>query len=356
MRRLRQTETLHGTRHGQLPFADELRSAYSLTDREGAVAALLAQGMTASLIAGRLGIAGSTSEKHVASLRRKLGVASTTEAAALLARFTAERAKEIPAWPPSPSPDGPSLSNEDRRLSENLRSAGDLASAIHVLRDHLAPEGVRAIYFAFLPMNVASFRRGQAIEEWAAPEELVRAFREAGGLTASPIAARLFGEPDTHVVIHGTDPDRIERELGLVLPVPLLRACERSGLGHSVAFGSPFGCGFVGASIFFDRDPRGTDGTELEERIRRLRADLLLTQSTLYAHGVLARTLDLTLRERDALSLLAQGLDQAGLARELGCGERSVSKILKGARDKLRADTNTEAVSRAMAVNALVFL
>ncbi|MCG8589580.1 MAG: LuxR C-terminal-related transcriptional regulator [Proteobacteria bacterium] len=356
MRRPEQSETLHGTRNGQLLVAAGLRDAYGLTEREAATAALLATGLPPSRIAERLGISASTCEKHLAAVRTKVRADSTTECVAILAREAARGDLGPPAWPANTRAQAPDPTRATPRLAERLRGADDLEDAIHILRVELAEEGVGALCYVFLPQNVASLRRAAWVERWDAPAPVVEAYRAAGGLPASPLSARLLAEPDRPVVVHGTDADAIERESGLRFPLPILCACRDAGLRHSLAFGTPFGCGFVAATMFFHRDPRGADGRELGERLGRLRAALMLAHGSVFDFGLLARTLGLTERERDALSLLAVGHERSEVAGALGCGDRSVSKVLQSARSKLDAATNAEAIARALAMNALVFL
>jgi DNA-binding CsgD family transcriptional regulator len=58
----------------QRPWGAGLAEEHELTGREAAVLALLAQGLTANAIGGRLGCSARTVEKHVEHVYRKLGV------------------------------------------------------------------------------------------------------------------------------------------------------------------------------------------------------------------------------------------------------------------------------------------
>ena len=353
MRRLNQNETLHGTRDGQLPVDAELRSTFDLTDREGAVAALLAQGCSAGGIAERLQVSHSTAEKHLASLRRKLRVRTTTEAAAAVARFSLEQVAGIRDWP-TPPPYDPELQTrtDERSLAERLAAAGHVDAAVAALRDHLAPDRVEAMLFVFLPRNVTSFRRGAIVESWAAPSRVVEAYETSGGLRSHPIALRLFAQPDQAVLL---DP-AAQGESAPMGPPILWDACRAEGLTRCLSFGAPFGCGFVGTSMFFGEAAREALEGDLAALVKRLRLALMMAQSAMFGRGLLARTAALTLRERNALSLLAQGFSLAGAAAETGGSTRALSQQLKGARAKLSVATNAEAVAEAMALNALVFL
>ncbi|MCP5055359.1 MAG: hypothetical protein GY937_01390 [bacterium] len=353
MRRLSQNETLHGTREGQLPVDAELRRAFQLTDREGAVAALLARGCSAGGVAEHLQVANSTAEKHLASLRQKLGVRTTTEAAAAVARFSLEQVAGIRDWPTSP-PHDPELHADanGRELAVALAAASHVDAGVAALREHLASELVEAILFVFLPRNVTSFGRDATIESWAAPARLIDAYQNSGGLLAQPIAHDLFAQPDQEFWLDAQEADPAHASG----PRDLFDACLEEGLGLCLALGAPFGCGYVGASLFFSDQARDDLREDRAARVSRVRLSLLMAQSSMFSRGLLARTVGLTVRERDALSLLARGCNLETAAAEMGGSTRGLSQQLKQAREKLGAATNAEAIAQAMALNALVFL
>ena len=356
MRRLRQEETLHGTRHGQLVVDSALREAHGLTDREAAVAALLTRGATRAAIAENLGISPSTTEKHLASLRTKLGAQSTTEAAAILARHSVVQAAGEPQLGTNPHHEAHTPSGLDAELATRLAGAADVEAAVFVLRDHLAPLGVAAVGYGFVPLNAVSFRRGEAILAWAGAPGPMEAHVASGGLLRNPVALRIFSEPDREVVVDADGRCWNGPALEPAVPDALREACHADRLPVCVSLGSPFGCGFVGASMFFRGRSAEAIRDELPTLGPTLRSALMSTQSSVFARGVLAREADLTVRERDALSLVAQGLTLEQAAEQLGGTVRSLSGHLRSARTKLGARSNTEAVARAMAVNALVFL
>jgi DNA-binding CsgD family transcriptional regulator len=73
-------------------------------------------------------------------------------------------------------------------------------------------------------------------------------------------------------------------------------------------------------------------------------------------NGTLAALADLSIRERDALSALARGLETAQAATEMKISPRAFSKLISQARAKLKSKTTNEAIYKASALNALVFL
>ena len=70
-----------------LGASTELDASVALTAREMEVLALLAEGASNKLIAGRLGISAHTAKYHVASLLEKLDAVSRTDAVAHAARI-----------------------------------------------------------------------------------------------------------------------------------------------------------------------------------------------------------------------------------------------------------------------------
>jgi len=74
-----------------MTFATSIRTALPLTAREAAVLRLLAEGLTARAIAGRLGVATATVSKHQEHLYRKLGTCDR-----LTTVLTAQRLNLVP--------------------------------------------------------------------------------------------------------------------------------------------------------------------------------------------------------------------------------------------------------------------
>jgi len=68
---------------------------------------------------------------------------------------------------------------------------------------------------------------------------------------------------------------------------------------------------------------------------------------------LLTRFVDLTGRQREALTLAARGFTSAEAADQMGISLRGAEKVLATARDKLGARTTPAAVYRAMVYRAL---
>lgn len=359
MRRIATRETLHGTRDGQLAIDEALAERFGLTERESACAALLKLGGATQEIAERLAISTSTAEKHLVALRRKLGVSTTLEAVVSLFRLESDATSRIPeafglVFPVSSQHDVPPTTDgsHDGRslLAARLREAATVEDMLALLLDDLREDGVEALFYSFLPMAAASFRKGDLIQRACASRSLRDALREDAGVTMGHTAARLFAEPDRDVVL------TLDRAYeGEITPV-VAGACARLGLDLGIALGSPFGTSYVVLTAFGRSASCSAGEAGVEAHRRLLRDRLLLLQNVAYSFGALARTADLTLRERDALAMIASGHTMRQIAEQSSSSERAVGQLLGNARKKLRADTTAEAVARAMALNALVFL
>ncbi|MCP5059428.1 MAG: hypothetical protein GY937_22210 [bacterium] len=348
MRRIKPSETLHGTRDGQLTIDHRLAERYGLTERESTCATLLGRGLSAQEIAERLEIAMSTAEKHLLGLRRKLGVATTREAAVAVLRAKDEATARIPDSFGVVLPVGdPRDEARAPGLVQDLRTAEALEAMLDRLREDLRDDGIEALFYYFVPMAAASFRKRDVIRAHSAPSRLLHAFREDGGITQLRIAARIFDEPDVPLVVDLDDQRLISPGVAA--------ACRRASLRRGITVGSPFGVGYVVLSTFCKASADGPEAGE-EARIALIRNRLLLLQGLAFSLGVLARTAGLTTRERDALASMAVGRSTVASADAMGMSERALRQTLRCAREKLAADTTTEAVAKAITLNALVFL
>lgn len=352
MRRIRRDETLHGTRDGQVAVDRALAEAHRLTEREAVCAALVKDGLSRREIADALGISSSTAEKHLAALRRKLGVATTREAALRLLRSeTNGTARIAPGFGPVPGFDaGIALDAQGARFAQ-LRRTPTLEGMVGLALASLQEDGAGGLFYYYLPLSAASLRKGEVVLARAGAEELSRAFDAHGGWAASGIAGRLFAEPDDVIVLDADDPATTT-----VAPASLIDACRAAGLRYGITLGAPFGVGYVACSALFHARPADSFRRGLDARVANVRQELRLVHNAAFAFGALAREAALTIRERDALTLLAEGQTSRSAAAGLGISERAFGQLAKSARTKLRAASTTEAVAKAMALNALVFL
>lgn len=351
MRRIKQSETLHGTRDGQLAIDHELADRHGFTERESVCATLLKSGYSSQDIAARLEISPSTAEKHLLGLRRKLGVNTTREAVVALLRAqndtTARISETFGLVLPFSSAEGEPLGSE---LANELRDLETLEAMLDRLQADLDEDGVGALFYFFLPLSAASFRKGDAIVRSSASKTIMAALEEDAGASQLRIAARLFEEPDRPVVV------RLDRgEAGLVSPI-VSEACLGASLRRWITVGSPFGTGYVVLSAICRRSGAAAAAANETETVELIRRRLLLMQNIAYSFGALARTAGLSVRERNALAAIAAGSSTRAAAAVSETSERAFGQTLKSAREKLGADTTAEAIAKAMALNALVFL
>ncbi len=348
MRRLATRETLHGTRDGQILIDAHAAARFGLSGRESACAALLGDGLAPQEIADRLDISLSTVEKHLVSIRRKLGVSTTLQAVVTLLRQPSRPGARQPdafgivlpfAADQNAASDGPTL-------ARSLREAPRLESQLEILRDSLREDGLEGLFYAFLPFAAASARKGDAIHRRIGPRRLLAAIEDGAQGPFVLGGRRLFAEPDRAVFVDLT------RACEPEMTRPLAEACRKAELTQGITLGSPFGTGYVIASAFY-RDRRDASCRSL--RATRLRERMLLLQNAAYSFGSLASTAGLTARERDLLAMVASGCSTRAAARALRSSERAVGQCLRNARTKLHAQTTAEAVSKAVALNALVF-
>lgn len=356
MRRSRREETSHGTIAGQLPIDPRLRQRYALTQREAECASLLRHGVSAGDLASSLGVSPSTIKKHLAALRRKLAAASTEKLVGALQRaLTDDNVAAHHSWPPAPVAPilhmplaDPSLG----RLAARCRGRLHMLSMLEVLREFLAqPFRARYIFYVFSPLSVRGLLRDDVLWEAMAPAHIRHAYREAGRVLDTPSAQYLFTRPDGFFLVDGRSSDY---DAAAPAVQRFYDACLQDGVRYGITFGFPSGAGFVGVSVSLHEDARDPEGL-LNLHGELLRAAAMVVHNSAWTYGALAARYGLTVRERDALSLIAEGRSATGAAKELGISERTLSIALAGARRKLGARTNAEAVGKGAAANLLLF-
>lgn len=341
MRRVAQDQTLHGTGAGQTALDPDLMTGFGLSERQAQCAALLTAGVHPADLPVELGIAPSTAEKHLAALRDRLDQPDTTALCAFLARRrTPEQEIAFRCWQPVLPPDAASEDTAD--FARRLQSGTNLLAQLSYLREHLSGLGVLHIYYAYVPLSVQGFLKQDIWDAFLAPDDLQEGFARTGGLAAQPMALQLFNAPgDIATADYRNDPSGFAA------------ACRAHGAKGAMAFGFPSGGGFVGFAV--------TLATPFDEATRtantqRIRAAGMLMHGAALTGGTLAALPDLSIRERDALSALALGLDTQAAAKKLKVSVRAFGQLTARARAKLRAPTTAAAIYTATALNALVFL
>lgn len=352
MRASRQDETLHGTGAGQAPVDRALADAYGLTVRQAQCATLLRYGVSAGDLAARIGVSRSTLQKHLSALREKLGVRTTQD---LVARLQDSEADDNIAayhsWPPAPLT--PEASGDGAAgLVEKLRGKLHLHDMLDAFRDHLAAKfHVQYVFYSFIPLSVPGLFRGDLFNTVLAPQPVEAAYRAVKDPLQYPAIQELFEKPDGVALLDGLEADYVD------LPeevAAFYRACLAEGVRFGVTFGFPAGTSYVGVSLSMGADcpdPARIAATRGDE----LRAAAMTLHGCAWSFGALAASFGLTVRERDALSFLAQGFKAADAAARMEISERAFVKHLANARKKFNAQTNAEAICKATAANALVF-
>jgi DNA-binding CsgD family transcriptional regulator len=315
-----------------------------LTQRERDCLRLIGTGHASAAGAAELGIARSTFEKHLASARRKLGVRTTAQAVLLHAE---ERRRVRPGGGflsvcRQPS----SLSEID--FADRLRDTDGLDDCLAVLHKSVTGLGITTINFGVVadPAGVVTYDTGHMISSLS--PELLRLYHAMGGFTLDPTprwAAKASG-PFAHTIsqsvpsVFGRDlPPGLaalvegffDNDLDCMICVPSRDPATNATLILNFMFSGirppefvRFAASHIGAldrigEIFFDH-----------VMMRRL----------------LRRVPDLTRREEETLRLVACGFRLAEVGDRMNVSPRAAEKHLSGARRKLKARTNAEAVYR----------
>ncbi|PQA87790.1 LuxR C-terminal-related transcriptional regulator [Hyphococcus luteus] len=356
MRRSTQSETSHGTAAGQMPIDVRLVDEHGLTRREAECATLLRYGVAAAELPERLGVTKSTMRKHLSGLREKIGVKTTQDLIVFLMKAAADdNIAAYHSWPPvsvAPLKDFAAVTLRYGDLAEDCRGKLQLIEMLAVLRDHLEAEfGARYVFYSYSPLSVYSLLRDDVLRVTLAPPQIVEALHAAGPTLDSPSARQLFAKPDGIAFVDGRSDHYEEASPGVQA---FYDVCLQDGVRYGVSFGFPSGGAFVGVSVSLDESV--ADAQKLvAERGEEMRAAAMVMHNCAWTYGALAAAYGLTIRERDALSLLAQGRRAAEAAELMKMSERALGYLLIGARQKLSAETNAEAVCKAAAANILVF-
>lgn len=352
MRASRQDETLHGTGAGQAPVDRALADAYGLTVRQAQCATLLRYGVSAGDLAARIGVSPSTLQKHLSALREKMDVRTTADLVAKLQETEADdNIAAYHSWPPTPLT--PEASGDAAgALIEKLRGKLHLIDMLDVFRTHLAAEfHIQYVFYSFIPLSVPGLIKGDIFNTILAPKPIEAAYRAVKDPLQYPAVQELFAKPDGVALLDGLQTEYASLPTDVAA---FYRACLAENVRYGVTFGFPAGSSYVGVSLSLDAacpDPARI----ADERGADLRAAAMVLHGCAWSFGALAASFGLTVRERDALSFLAQGFKAADCAGRMEISERTFVKHLANARMKFNAQTNAEAICKATAANALVF-
>jgi DNA-binding CsgD family transcriptional regulator len=325
---------------------------HGLSPREQQCLACLRRGLSTGETAAALGIGRSTLDAHLMSARRKLGVRNTSQALLALARHDTNGAG-------GGRPAGSAyrnLSEGQETLADDLSRAESFAEAWRALHDYAGRFGITSINFGLIA-DPAGTLDDRSYSLWSSlPEELMQLYYAMGGAPHDPVAryvARAGGRP----II--ADPEYLGGELIAMLP-PAARAMVEGLLDTHLnrqlciphrdpATGAAYCLNFA-----FDVCHRH----EFEAAIAALGPELSRTTAMFWEEVQRARLIagarGLTMRQRQALTLLARGFTLSEMAEHMNVSLRSVEKFLAGARARLGTRTNAQSVYRAMVYRALV--
>ena len=319
----------------------------ALTRREHDCLRHLGIGLTTVETAAALGISRSTLNAHLMSARRKLGVRNTAQALLAIANEDGGR-------PPPAKREPWSIGRLEvhQSLADQLSRCDTFAGAWRCLHEHVAMYGITTINFGVIadPMGALDDR---SYSFWSSlPEELIRLYYEMGGAPADPVA---------RYVVHGTAPLISDPEyvMGLEGMPPAVRAMGTALMDTHlnrqlcIPHRDPATGAATCLSFAFDVRHR----SEFESIISARSLDLTEITRIFWdsvQHGrLLAEARGLTVRQREALALLARGFTLDEAADWMHVSLRSVEKCLAGARAKLGTRTNAQSVYRAIVYRAL---
>lgn len=320
----------------------------ALTRREHDCLRHLGIGLTTVETAAALGISRSTLNAHLMSARRKLGVRNTAQA--LLAIVNEEGGRRPPARR-EPWSIGPRLELH-HQLADQLSRCDTFAGAWRCLHEHVAMFGITAINFGVIadPMGTLDDR---SYSFWSSlPEELMRLYYEMGGAPADPVAK---------YVARGTAPliSDPEYAIGLEDMPPAVRAMATALMDTHlnrqlcIPHRDPATGAATCLSFAFEVRHRGEFESMIAARSLDLTEITRIFWDCVQDARLLAEARGLTVRQREALALLARGFTLDEAADWMHVSLRSVEKCLAGARAKLGTRTNAQSVYRAIVYRAL---
>ncbi|WP_421725751.1 response regulator transcription factor [Bauldia sp.] len=318
----------------------------ALSPRERDCLRLIAAGHTFSDVAADLGIARSTLDKHLASARHKLEARTTVQA---VLRFEAETEAVVDTdeamWTELTDSSETAIA-----LVERLKSTRSFSAAWTALHASTADFGVVAINFGIVadPSGVISDRT--YMFRSSAPAEMTNLYVAIGGHRVDPIPRIAVRDkrPFVHIVsetARGLFADEMPPGLSDFLECLFDNKLDRQAFapGSDPLTGATYGLNFIVGGI----DPTAFRRT-VPGQLPTLRRFAQLFWHYVQTHGLLRDFVGLNHRESEALRLVARGFRTAEVGDHMNVSNRSAETYLAGARRKLKATTNAEAIYRGM--------
>ncbi|MCB1500908.1 MAG: hypothetical protein KDK07_14140 [Bauldia sp.] len=317
----------------------------SLSPRERDCLRLMLSGFDTGAAAASLGISPSTLNKHLASVRRKLGVRRTAQALFLCIREgIGDRA--------------PVMSRADGAAIEDFAAALEGCAALDdtftVLRAYAAKYGVTQITLGVSAEPPGQLTNGARAIAMSYSDDMQRMYDDMGGALTDPTVPYTV----THTRGLLIDNERLIMAMKRELPKAVM-SMGSALLDNEMrfAFHQPERDDVTGAPMqtAFVIDPRAVDAyRDADAPARSMLRDMSrVFWDAVQGRGMLREFAGLTPRQAEGLMLAARGFTVPEAAEHMRVSQRAAEKILAAARNRLGARTTAAAVYRAMVYRAL---
>lgn len=319
-----------------------------LTRRERDCLRLIGNGLTTTSAAAQLGVSCSTLNKHLASVRQKLGVRRTMQAL-LLVQAQGEAFRPEESGCDNASGRDASQSSALCDFANAVASCGRLDSAWAKLCSHIAGYGLSYVNFGVVAEPAGQLTNGSRLLKSTMPRELLEIYRDDDSsnsiVVGHIIANRRETLLDGQAVLRAQMPNasRALQSLHDTYACQVLCMPDRDR-----ATGAPYAIVFT-----LGREAVPRSHCAQREIIATLKATRDIFWGAVQTQRLLSDCVNLTRRQRDALTYAARGFTAHETAEHLGISIRAVEKNLGGARQRLGARTTVSALYRAMVYRAL---
>jgi DNA-binding CsgD family transcriptional regulator len=319
-----------------------------LSPRERDCLRLLQSGLLTPQVAANLGISLSTLNKHLASARQKLGVRRTAQALLVCPRGDVRDRPDVVDGAADRSP----ILCDFANALDACRTFGEAWAA---LLTHTRQFGMSFMNFGVIAEPAGRLTNGAKLLKTTMPDGLMQLYEAVGGISTDPNVR--------YVTMHRQEA-MIDGESVITAQLPyapkplraLFETLHDTHLhqtlilpGRDEATGAPFAIVFA-----FDRKAAADFRRRAREDSEILKATRQMFWHFIQRKRLLTKFVDLSTRQREALTLAARGFTSAEAAEQMGISLRGAEKVLATARDKLGARTTPAAIYRAMVYRALV--
>jgi len=322
-----------------------------LSPRERDCLALLREGLYTRQVASKLGIAMSTLNKHLASVRAKLGVHRTSQA--LL--FCQEEARQTAST--SEGDHGAGLDDfaEIAGFADDLDGCATFDETWAMMRTYTARFGITGWVCGVVAEPPGQLTNGACAVAMSHPKEVLEMYHQMGGEAADPTVPYTVHNTESLLI----DNERLLRGLRHMLPKPVAELGDAL-IDYEMRFQlhQPGRDDLTQAPLLtaFVIEPGSV--ADFRGRTSHLRKMLRAMSSAFWRHlqenRLLAAIPGLTPRQVEALTFAARGFTVHETAEQMGVSARSAEKTLAAARKRLGARTTPAAVYRALVYRTIV--